>query len=1014
MPAVQMEDKLNLSSSLRFGNIAQIQIKDASSFSITDFSNNILWTIDTSKNNFFDESGNLIFQDKLNLISSANQVEISTFSEELITFMPPVQMEEKLTLSSSLKFVDTAQIQIKDASSFSIIDFSNNILWAIDTSKNNFFDGSGNLIFPKSNPDIIFQDKLNLISSANQFEISTFSEDLITFMSPVQMEDKLNLSSSLKFVDTAQIQIKDASSFSIIDFSNNILWTIDTSKNNFFDQSGNLIFQDKLNLISSATQFEISTFSEELITFMSPVQIEEKLNLSSSLRFDNIAQIQIKDASSFSITDFSNNILWTIDTSKNNFFDGSGNLIFQDKLNLISSANQVEISTFSEELITFMSPVQMEDKLNLSSSLRFDNTAQIQIKDASSFSITDFSNNILWTIDTSKNNFFDESGNLIFPKSNPDIIFQDKLNLISSANQFEISTFSEDLITFMSPVQMEDKLNLSSSLKFVDTAQIQIKDASSFSIIDFSNNILWTIDTSKNNFFDGSGNLIFQDKLNLISSANQVEISTFSEELITFMSPVQMEDKLNLSSSLRFDNIAQIQIKDASFFSITDFDNNILWTIDTSKNNFLDQSGNLIFQDKLNLISSATQFEISTFSEELITFMSPVQIEDKLNLSSSLRFDNSAQIQIKDASSFSITDFSNNILWTIDTSKNNFFDGSGNLIFPKSNPDIIFQDKLNLISSANQFEISTFSEELITFMPPVQMEGKLTLSSSLKFLDIAQIQVKDASSFSITDFDNNILWTIDTSKNNFLDQSGNLIFQDKLNLISSATQFEISTFSEELITFMSPVQIEDKLNLSSSLRFDNTAQIQIKDASSFSITDFSNNILWTIDTSKNNFFDESGNLIFPKSNPDIIFQDKLNLTSSANQFIDINPLITYNVQNCSELKYLANIQVNPYNLSHNIFLRNILSVENRNNTFSGKIISKDFDGLIMSMTFQGYTTWNYSINTVTYFVNQMISPTPQWNIVGMEIVNSFDLKITLSNPQNTETSWNISIESISI
>jgi len=396
---------------------------------------------------------------------------------------------------------------------------------------------------------------------------------------------------------------------------------------------------------------------------------------------------------------------------------------------------------------------------------------------------------------------------------------------------------------------------------------------------------------------------------------------------------------------------------------------------------------------------------ITLFSEELITFMSPVQMEDKLNLSSSLKFDNIAQIQIKDASFFSITDFSNNILWTIDTSKNNFLDDSGNLIF---------QDKLNLISSANQVEISTFSEELITFMPPVQMEEKLTLLSSLKFVDTAQIQIKDASSFSITDFSNNILWTIDTSKNNFFDGSGNLIFQDKLNLISSATQFEISTFSEELITFMSPVQIEDKLNLSSSLRFDNTAQIQIKDASSFSITDFSNNILWTIDTSKNNFFDESGNLIFPKSNPDIIFQDKLNLTSSANQFIDINPLITYNVQNCSELKYLANIQVNPYNLSHNIFLRNILSVENRNNTFSGKIISKDFDGLIMSMTFQGYTTWNYSINTVTYFVNQMISPTPQWNIVGMEIVNSFDLKITLSNPQNTETSWNISIESISI
>jgi hypothetical protein len=225
---------------------------------------------------------------------------------------------------------------------------------------------------------------------------------------------------------------------------------------------------------------------------------------------------------------------------------------------------------------------------------------------------------------------------------------------------------------------------------------------------------------------------------------------------------------------------------------------------------------------------------------------------------------------------------------------------------------------------------------------------------------------------------------------------------------------QISKFSEDLITFISPVQMENELNLLSNIRFDDIAQIKIKDASAFSIIDFSNNILWTIDGSGNNVVDQSGNFIFPNSNAAIIFENNLNLTSLANQLIDINPLITYNVQNCSELKYLVNIQVNAFDISSSIFFRNVLLDASQNNTFSGKIISKDENGKIMSMTFQGYTMWDSSLNVVTYFTNQMISPNPQWTIVAMEIVDSFDLRVTLSNPQDTTTSWNISMETISI
>jgi hypothetical protein len=219
---------------------------------------------------------------------------------------------------------------------------------------------------------------------------------------------------------------------------------------------------------------------------------------------------------------------------------------------------------------------------------------------------------------------------------------------------------------------------------------------------------------------------------------------------------------------------------------------------------------------------------------------------------------------------------------------------------------------------------------------------------------------------------------------------------------------QISEFSENMIIFKPPIQLENQL------KFNDVAQIQIKDSSAFSIIDFSNNILWTIDDIANNVFDTSGNLIFPKPNPQLIFQDKLNITSLVNQLIDINPLVTYNIQNCSELKYLANIHVNALDLSSNIFFRNILLDASQNNIFSGKIISKDENGKIMSMTFQGYTMWNLSVNTVTFFTNQMISPSPQWIISDMEIVNSFDLRVTLSNPQDTTTSWNISMESMPI
>lgn len=216
----------------------------------------------------------------------------------------------------------------------------------------------------------------------------------------------------------------------------------------------------------------------------------------------------------------------------------------------------------------------------------------------------------------------------------------------------------------------------------------------------------------------------------------------------------------------------------------------------------------------------------------------------------------------------------------------------------------------------------------------------------------------------------------------------------------------ISEFSQDMITFKPPVEMESQLNLLSNLRFDNIGQIQIKDASSFSIADFSNNILWRIDS--------SGNLIFPNINPIIEFSGSLNLTSSPNQSIDINPLVIYDIQTCSELKYLANIQVNALDVSTNIFFRNILLDASQNNTFTGKIISKDENRKIMSMTFQGYTMWESSVNTVTYIINQVISPNPAWSIIQMEIVNSVDLRINLSNPQTTTTSWNISIESISI
>ena len=150
---------------------------------------------------------------------------------------------------------------------------------------------------------------------------------------------------------------------------------------------------------------------------------------------------------------------------------------------------------------------------------------------------------------------------------------------------------------------------------------------------------------------------------------------------------------------------------------------------------------------------------------------------------------------------------------------------------------------------------------------------------------------------------------------------------------------------------------------------------------------------------------------------EITFNKTLKVSANIIQDSDINSIVSYNIDKSYakyfEKKYLASIILTTGS-SKSIYFKNILNSSGENNTFTGKIISRDNDDDIMSLTFNGYTKTILGVNKVTFFVTQLYSPNVLWSIKDMTISNNVDLQIELNNPQLSDTNWNISLESISI
>lgn len=419
----------------------------------------------------------------------------------------------------------------------------------------------------------------------------------------------------------------------------------------------------------------------------------------------------------------------------------------------------------------------------------------------------------------------------------------------------------------------------------------------------------------------------------------------------------------------------------------------------------LSANGNIIFgKNNINFIKDGTTY--ISVNDTTIDIIPNIKI-----------FNDNPAIQIPSLESFAFTDFSNNILWKLN---NVLVDTSASYTFLQPNPSISFQNgtSLNFIQGVGTVCLKINSTMLTT-------NGDLQFTNSSP-----EILINPDTDFSIIDTSNNNIITFNTTSvhintNNFLfdSSSSNIFFNTSLTL-NNTNNTPILTLFDDSINCLVSAKFDDiscnnittytiKTNDIScnQLIFDGTnPQITITSGQILNVVQDNNSFL----SISQDEIDCSANIQLLNSKPEIKFTDNLNLTSLSNQLTDIYPLITYNTQNCSELKYLANIQINSLNVYSNVFFKNILSDDTQNNTFSGKIISKDGSGSIMSMTFQGYSSFDQSINRVTYFVNQMISPNIDWNIVDMEIINFVDLQITLSNPQLTNTNWNISLESISI
>ena len=425
--------------------------------------------------------------------------------------------------------------------------------------------------------------------------------------------------------------------------------------------------------------------------------------------------------------------------------------------------------------------------------------------------------------------------------------------------------------------------------------------------------------------------------------------------------------------------------------------------------NVYDSNGNFI--ELLKLSSSALQV------------FGPIQIDQNIGIDASgIKFGN------------------NNNIFSIGPKTGGSFvklDDTNQKVTIMKDTDIFFDNQVRFYKNNRPLPYLTFTDTLLDTSANIRLS-----------VDNPFIQIRNAANFSIIDFNNKTLWRIndivvDTSANYTFNQQNPFIsFQNdtKLTFREGSTGFltiNKTTLESAANIYLTNTNPKITFNDNKSLNFgdisynylsinktsidvsanisilNNNPKISIPDGKSLNIGDVSYNFV----SINNNLIDSSANLKLSNQQPEISFNKTLNISAITEQDISSNPIIVYSIKknyaNYFEKKYLTSISIDA-NSNKSIYLKDILNSSGENNTFTGKIISRDLDDNIMSMTFNGYSKGIGVNNIVTFFVNHLYTSNPLWTINDILFSNTIDLRIDLNNPLPKDTNWNISLESISI
>lgn len=379
--------------------------------------------------------------------------------------------------------------------------------------------------------------------------------------------------------------------------------------------------------------------------------------------------------------------------------------------------------------------------------------------------------------------------------------------------------------------------------------------------------------------------------------------------------------------------------------------------------------------------------ELLKLSPSNIQLFGPIQIDTNIRIDASgIKFGETTD-------TFQISNYNNGeILFKIDKGTNK--------VSIYKDTDVFFDDAIRFYkSNRTNLPYFTLTDTILDTSANIRLSD-----------DNPYIQIRYKDRFSIIDFSSNVLWRINDI---VVDTSANYTFNQQNPFISFQTGSKL-TFREGIEDFLS-IDL-NSLDSSANLSLLNSSpKINIVDGNKLTIVDGTTNCV----SINKSLIDSSANINFLNNTPEISFSNTLKLNATTLQNSIINPNMTFHVKDSNnnsgvEKKYLVCIEVDAGSYK-DIYLKNILNTSTENSTFNGKIISKNADNKIMSMTFNGFSSADTS--TVTFFINHLYTSDPLWTITEMEIVfqnNTYDLRIRINNPLIKDTLWNISVESIVI